>query len=116
MAKIQEVLPEESGSTEQLLEHVQNHDENNVFANERQHSEQSESINDTYVLEKDDSNVTPDSSNICTDIAKITTKRSKPDKHGHGNGIECAKAGRMLSWSTVVNHKKTKFSKHHKNL
>ncbi|GJZ26284.1 reverse transcriptase domain-containing protein [Tanacetum coccineum] len=36
-----------------------------------------------------------------TDIAKITRKRSKPDKHGHGNGIECAKAGRMLSWSTV---------------
>ncbi|GJV30122.1 retrovirus-related pol polyprotein from transposon TNT 1-94 [Tanacetum coccineum] len=28
-------------------------------------SEQPESINDTYVLEKDDSNVTPDSSNIC---------------------------------------------------
>ncbi|GKB02485.1 hypothetical protein Tco_0830574 [Tanacetum coccineum] len=39
MAKIQEVLPEESSSTEQPLEQVQNHDENNVFANERQHSE-----------------------------------------------------------------------------
>ncbi|GKE63844.1 hypothetical protein Tco_1514211, partial [Tanacetum coccineum] len=23
---------------------------------------------------------------ICTDNAKITRKRSKPDKHGHGNG------------------------------
>ncbi|GKE22326.1 ribonuclease H-like domain-containing protein [Tanacetum coccineum] len=23
---------------------------------------------------------------ICTDSAKITRKRSKPDKHGHGNG------------------------------
>ncbi|GJY61230.1 zinc finger, CCHC-type containing protein [Tanacetum coccineum] len=34
-----------------------------------------------------------------TDIAKISRKRSKPDKHGHGNGIECAKAGRMLSKS-----------------
>ncbi|GJV51359.1 putative ribonuclease H-like domain-containing protein [Tanacetum coccineum] len=32
-----------------------------------------------------------------TDIAKISRKRSKPDNHGHGNGIECAKAGRMLS-------------------
>ncbi|GJV78665.1 hypothetical protein Tco_1514535 [Tanacetum coccineum] len=31
-----------------------------------------------------------------TDIAKISRKRSKPDNHGHGNGIECAKAGRML--------------------
>ncbi|GKG24750.1 hypothetical protein Tco_0395378, partial [Tanacetum coccineum] len=35
MAKIQEVLPEESSSTEQLLEQVQNNDENYVFANER---------------------------------------------------------------------------------
>ncbi|GJY91391.1 hypothetical protein Tco_0506587 [Tanacetum coccineum] len=52
-------------STEQPLERLQNHDEDNVFANERRHSEQPESINDTYVLEKDDSNVTPDSSNIC---------------------------------------------------
>ncbi|GJY62324.1 hypothetical protein Tco_0462981, partial [Tanacetum coccineum] len=32
-----------------------------------------------------------------TDIAKISRKRSKPDKHGHGKGIECARAGRMLS-------------------
>ncbi|GJY55663.1 hypothetical protein Tco_0454778 [Tanacetum coccineum] len=34
---------------------------------------------------------------ICMDIAKISRKRSKPDNHGHGNRIECAKAGRMLS-------------------
>ncbi|GKA64614.1 hypothetical protein Tco_0764321 [Tanacetum coccineum] len=65
MAKIQEVSPEESSSTSQPLEQVQNHDENDVFANVRRHSEQPESINDTYVLEKDDSNVIPDSSNIC---------------------------------------------------
>ncbi|GJY11015.1 hypothetical protein Tco_0379200 [Tanacetum coccineum] len=71
MAKIQEVLPEESSSTEQPLEQVQNHDENNVFANERRHSEQPESINDTYVLEKDDSNVTPDSSNICNNDNQV---------------------------------------------
>ncbi|GJT86147.1 reverse transcriptase domain-containing protein [Tanacetum coccineum] len=32
-----------------------------------------------------------------TDIAKILRKRSKPDNHGHGNGLEYAKAGRMLS-------------------
>ncbi|GKA01944.1 retrovirus-related pol polyprotein from transposon TNT 1-94 [Tanacetum coccineum] len=38
MAKIQ-VLIEESNSTEQPLEQVQNNDENNVFANARQHSE-----------------------------------------------------------------------------
>ncbi|GJS85987.1 gag-pol polyprotein [Tanacetum coccineum] len=39
MVKIQEVLPEESSSTEQPLEQVQNNVENNVFTNERQHSE-----------------------------------------------------------------------------
>ncbi|GJX76459.1 hypothetical protein Tco_0323270 [Tanacetum coccineum] len=34
-----EVLPKESSSTKQPLEHVQNNDENNVFANKRQHFE-----------------------------------------------------------------------------
>ncbi|GKF78829.1 hypothetical protein Tco_0234397, partial [Tanacetum coccineum] len=72
MAKIQEVSPEESSSTSQPLEQVQNHDENNVFANMRRHlSEQLESINDTYVLEKDDSNVIPDSSNVCTNDNQV---------------------------------------------
>ncbi|GJU28313.1 reverse transcriptase domain-containing protein [Tanacetum coccineum] len=32
-----------------------------------------------------------------TDIAKLTRKRSKPDKHGHGKGKENTRAGRMLS-------------------
>ncbi|GJR13683.1 hypothetical protein Tco_0796335 [Tanacetum coccineum] len=67
MAKIQEVSPDGIHSRwGQPLEQVQNHDESNVYDNVRRHSEQPESINDTYVLEKDDSNVTPDSSNICT--------------------------------------------------
>ncbi|GJU31637.1 putative reverse transcriptase domain-containing protein [Tanacetum coccineum] len=34
---------------------------------------------------------------IGTDIAKISRKRLKPDNHGHGNGIENTRAGRMLS-------------------
>ncbi|GJR60343.1 hypothetical protein Tco_1502505 [Tanacetum coccineum] len=71
MVKIQEVLPAESSSIDTPLELVQNHDESNVFANERRHSEQPESINDTYVLEKDDSNVTPDSSNICNNDNQV---------------------------------------------
>nr|GFB58791.1 hypothetical protein [Tanacetum cinerariifolium] len=37
----------------------------NVFAVESLHSEQPESINDIHVMEKDDSNVIPDSSNMC---------------------------------------------------
>ncbi|GJS47135.1 hypothetical protein Tco_0597256 [Tanacetum coccineum] len=60
-----------SNSTGQPLEHVQNHDESNVYDNVRRHSEQPESINDTYVLKKDDSNVTPDSSNICTNDNQV---------------------------------------------
>ncbi|GKG15760.1 hypothetical protein Tco_0358083, partial [Tanacetum coccineum] len=84
MAKIQEVLPGQSSSTEQPLEQVQNHDEDNVFANERRYSEQPESINNTYVLEKDDSNVTPDSSNICTNDNQVDQNaaecvRTKPN-------------------------------------
>ncbi|GJR42650.1 gag-pol polyprotein [Tanacetum coccineum] len=71
MAKIQEVSPEESSSTGQPLEQVQNHDESNVYDNVRRHYEQPESINDTYVLKKDDSNVTPDSSNICTNDNQV---------------------------------------------
>ncbi|GJX82125.1 hypothetical protein Tco_0331606 [Tanacetum coccineum] len=71
MAKIQEVSPDESSSTSKPLEQVQIHDENDVFANVRRHSEQPESINDTYVLEKDDSNVIPDSSNICTNDNQV---------------------------------------------
>ncbi|GKB55720.1 hypothetical protein Tco_0911906 [Tanacetum coccineum] len=39
--------------------------EYNVVANERQHSEQSESINNTCLVEKVDSNVIPDSSDMC---------------------------------------------------
>ncbi|GJS66671.1 hypothetical protein Tco_0681235 [Tanacetum coccineum] len=70
MAKIQEVSPEETSSTSQPLEQVQNHDENDVFANMRRHSEQPESINDT-IFGKDDSNVIPDSSNICTNDNQV---------------------------------------------
>ncbi|GKF15802.1 hypothetical protein Tco_0057264, partial [Tanacetum coccineum] len=61
----QEVLPAESGSNAKLLEKVQYDVEYNVFANERQHSEQPESINDTHVVEKNNSNAIPDSSNMC---------------------------------------------------
>ncbi|GKF76065.1 hypothetical protein Tco_0225509, partial [Tanacetum coccineum] len=58
---------------------VQNHNENNVFANERRYSEQPESINDTYVLEKDDSNVTPDSLNICNNDNQVDQNATECD-------------------------------------
>ncbi|GJS05920.1 hypothetical protein Tco_0362716, partial [Tanacetum coccineum] len=65
MAEIQEVLHAESGYDVEPLEKIQYDAEYNVFVNERQHSEQPESINDTHVVEKDDSNVILDSSNMC---------------------------------------------------
>nr|GEU78115.1 hypothetical protein [Tanacetum cinerariifolium] len=39
--------------------------QHNVIANEQQHTEQSEPIYDTYLLEKIDSNTTPDLTNTC---------------------------------------------------
>ncbi|GJT98410.1 hypothetical protein Tco_1093928 [Tanacetum coccineum] len=50
----------------QPLENVQSDDDYNVFAIEIQHSEQPEFISYTYLVEKVDSNVTRDSSDMCT--------------------------------------------------
>nr|GEW96017.1 hypothetical protein [Tanacetum cinerariifolium] len=53
------------------LEHVQTNVNYNMFANEKQHPEQPESINNTYVMQKDDRNITPDSSNMCNDEGEV---------------------------------------------
>nr|GEY79510.1 hypothetical protein [Tanacetum cinerariifolium] len=65
IAKIQEVLNADSGTDSEPVEHVQNNAEYNVFANDLQHSEQSESVSNTYLVETDDSNVTPDLPDMC---------------------------------------------------
>nr|GEY31334.1 hypothetical protein [Tanacetum cinerariifolium] len=49
------------------LSKVQNDAGYNVFANELQHSVQSESISNTCLVETDDSNVIPDSPDMCED-------------------------------------------------
>ncbi|GJR70794.1 zf-CCHC domain-containing protein [Tanacetum coccineum] len=44
----------------------------------------------------DEKNLDSEYNRLCkvgTDIAKISRKRSKPDNHEHGNGIECEKSG-----------------------
>nr|GFD58339.1 hypothetical protein [Tanacetum cinerariifolium] len=51
MAKIQEVPTADSCTDSEPLEKVQNDTEYNVFANELQHSEQSESISNTCLVE-----------------------------------------------------------------
>ncbi|GKF75209.1 hypothetical protein Tco_0224653, partial [Tanacetum coccineum] len=55
----------DSGTNTEPLEQVQYNVEYNVFANKRQHSEQPESISNTCVVEKVDSNVIPDSPDMC---------------------------------------------------
>nr|GEW40917.1 retrovirus-related Pol polyprotein from transposon TNT 1-94 [Tanacetum cinerariifolium] len=67
MAKIQEVPTTDSGIDSEPLEQVQNDAGYNVFANELQHSEQSESISNPCLVETDDSNVIPDSLDMCND-------------------------------------------------
>nr|GEV12481.1 hypothetical protein [Tanacetum cinerariifolium] len=67
MAKIQEVPTADSGTNFEPLEQVHHDTEYNVFANELQHFEQSESISNTCLVETDDSNVIPDSPDMCDD-------------------------------------------------
>nr|GFC61494.1 hypothetical protein [Tanacetum cinerariifolium] len=67
MAKIQEVPTADSGTDSEPVEHVQNETGYNVFANHLQHSEQSEYVSNTCLVETDDSNVTPDSPDMCED-------------------------------------------------
>ncbi|GJR52079.1 hypothetical protein Tco_1402600 [Tanacetum coccineum] len=67
MEKIQEVHTTDSRPSfdAEPLEKVHSNDDYNVFANERQHSEQPVSINNTCLVEKVDSNGNPDSSYMC---------------------------------------------------
>nr|GEW25294.1 hypothetical protein [Tanacetum cinerariifolium] len=67
MDKIQEVPTAEIGTNSELVEHVQNDAGYNMFANDLQHSEQSESVSNTCLVETDDSNVIPDSPDMCED-------------------------------------------------
>nr|GFB95441.1 hypothetical protein [Tanacetum cinerariifolium] len=67
MAKIQEVTTADSGTDSEPVEQVQNDAGYNVFANDLQHSEQSESVSNTCFVETDDSNVTPNSPDMCKD-------------------------------------------------
>nr|GEU50381.1 hypothetical protein [Tanacetum cinerariifolium] len=67
MAKIQEVPTADSGTDSEPVEQVQNKVRYNVFANNLQHFEQSESVSNTCLVETDDGNVTPDSPDMCED-------------------------------------------------
>nr|GEV67882.1 hypothetical protein [Tanacetum cinerariifolium] len=57
----------DSGTDSEPVEQVQNKAGYNVFANDLQHSEESKSVSNTCLVETDDSNVTPDSPDMCED-------------------------------------------------
>nr|GEU77621.1 hypothetical protein [Tanacetum cinerariifolium] len=67
MAKIQEVPTADSGTESEPVEQVQNDAGYSVFANHLKHSVQSESVSNTCLVETDDSNVIPDSPDMCED-------------------------------------------------
>nr|GEV37703.1 Gag-Pol polyprotein [Tanacetum cinerariifolium] len=67
MAKIQEVPIADSGTDSEPVEQVQNEAGYNVFTNVLQHFEKSESVSNTCLVETDDSNVIPDSPDMCED-------------------------------------------------
>nr|GEY36149.1 hypothetical protein [Tanacetum cinerariifolium] len=67
MGKIQEVPTADTCTDSEPLEQVQNDAGYNVFANDLKHSEQSESISNTCLVKTDDSNVIPDSPDMCDD-------------------------------------------------
>nr|GFC10858.1 hypothetical protein [Tanacetum cinerariifolium] len=57
----------DSGTYSESVEQVQYNAGYNVFANDLQHSEQSESVSNTCLVETDDSNFIPDSPDMCED-------------------------------------------------
>ncbi|GJY74688.1 hypothetical protein Tco_0479119 [Tanacetum coccineum] len=67
MAHIQEVTPDDADNSGPIfdvepVQKVKNDDDNyNVFANDKEHPEQPESVNDTYLDEQGDTNITTDS-------------------------------------------------------
>ncbi|GJV11229.1 putative reverse transcriptase domain-containing protein [Tanacetum coccineum] len=65
MAKIQEVPNADSGTDAEPLEQVQYDTNDNVFANDIQHFDQFESIRNTCIVETGNSNVIPDSLDMC---------------------------------------------------
>ncbi|GJZ59258.1 integrase, catalytic region, zinc finger, CCHC-type containing protein [Tanacetum coccineum] len=76
MAQIQEVTLDVADNSRPIfdaepLQKVQNNDDNyNVFANDREHPEQPESVNDTYPDEQGDTNITTDSLDMSNNEGK----------------------------------------------
>nr|GEX99467.1 hypothetical protein [Tanacetum cinerariifolium] len=72
MAQIQEVTPDAADNSRPIFDvepfqKVQNDNDNyNVYANDKEHPEQPESVNDVYLEEQGDTNITIDSLDMST--------------------------------------------------
>nr|GEU46071.1 integrase, catalytic region, zinc finger, CCHC-type, peptidase aspartic, catalytic [Tanacetum cinerariifolium] len=86
------------------LEKVQNDTRYNVFANELQHSEQSESISNTCLVETDDSNVIPDSLDMCDDDIQN-------DQNDVESDDECVALANLIA-NLKLDNKQTEFEKY----
>nr|GFB99311.1 hypothetical protein [Tanacetum cinerariifolium] len=76
MVQIQNVTPNTADNSGPIfyskpLQKVQNNKNYNVFAIESEHSEQPESVNDTYPVEQDEHNVIIDSFDMCYDREQV---------------------------------------------
>nr|GEU44714.1 RNA-directed DNA polymerase, eukaryota, nucleotide-binding alpha-beta plait domain protein [Tanacetum cinerariifolium] len=122
MAKIQEVPTADSGTDSEPLKQVQNDTGYNVFANDLQQSEQSESISNTCLVETDDSNVILDSPDMCNDDIQNDQKDVESDDKrelkecktilvetsntlGESNNVRD-------SWLVALQNKQTEFEKY----
>ncbi|GJV54995.1 retrovirus-related pol polyprotein from transposon TNT 1-94 [Tanacetum coccineum] len=104
MEKIQEVPIADSGTNTEPLEKVHYNAEYNVFANTRHHFEQLESINNTCVVKKVDSNVIPDSPDMC--INDIQT-----DQNAKECNDECDALANLISNLTLDTEENKKILK-----
>nr|GEU37649.1 hypothetical protein [Tanacetum cinerariifolium] len=88
MAKIQEVPTTDTGTDSEPVEQVQNDAGYNVFANDLQHSKQSESVSNTCIVETDDSNVNLDSPDMYSKAIKESIWIESSTQHSSVNDFE----------------------------
>ncbi|GKA30079.1 hypothetical protein Tco_0716324 [Tanacetum coccineum] len=81
LSEVLHATDDNSGPTYDVepLEKVHTDDDYNVFGTERQHFEQLESINDTYVVKTIDSNVIPNSSDMCDNEGNDDQNAEEPE-------------------------------------
>nr|GEW15474.1 hypothetical protein [Tanacetum cinerariifolium] len=104
-----------SVNDKQRMAEVQLYAEHNILANEQQHSEQSESVYDTYLLEKVDRNTTSESTDMShrggeidqnADVKKFTpyylpkVRESAPAKPHHVNAPSSSRNSKKESYSS----------------